>query len=550
MTVLQRIRPSIVGLLSVLLALFLIVGQLGAASALPRQTEGPLILPGTDGEPSTGTVTVHKYEQGDLWGVPSNGAVMDVDGTPIAGVTFEAQQIEAITVGTTEYDLDLSTIDGWQHASKLVLDDGAWLYDGAAATVQLGTTYTANTGATTYSPAVFQDLPIGLYLFTETKAPIGVTKSEDWVLSVPLTDPVERTSWLYDINVYPKNGVSDISKTVNDADAAKVGDTVEWTIIGDIPLDANPDYSQYRDVSETNLKFLPPTAYVVEDQLDDRLKPVSADPTVVTLTSGGIELAVGTDYTVTAEQTAGSKVTVTFTEEGRAKMALAASKASSATAVDVQIVLTTEVVTLNSPQSLKGTIGDGLIDNQALLFPNSESIEWEMPVPSNIPETRWGDLVIEKISSTNHQAGLSGATFQLFETKADAEKGTNVIAIDGVSEFTTGNDGIVRISGLRASDFENGNPILDENDWQYYWIVETKAPQGYELQAEPIRVAVTGASTSALVIPVENNPHNADFLLPHTGASGTWMFTIGGLVLLGGGVILAVRRKVDTKSGD
>ena len=85
-------------------------------------------------------------------------------------------------------------------------------------------------------------------------------------------------------------------------------------------------------------------------------------------------------------------------------------------------------------------------------------------------------LTITKYDATNNQNVLSGAEFQLYRVKytdgAMHRMYTTPIALDGRTTFTTGADGKVVIQGNAANGLR-----LD----QIYEVVETKAPEGYEV---------------------------------------------------------------------
>lgn len=101
-----------------------------------------------------------------------------------------------------------------------------------------------------------------------------------------------------------------------------------------------------------------------------------------------------------------------------------------------------------------------------------------------------------------------------------------------------------------------------------YTITETKAPNGYILNSTPITFTITpGAKLTTAnaegqyyvptysLTATGNNATNANSVitvtnipgvdLPQTGGAGTWMFTIGGLVLMAGAVVvfMATRKK-------
>ncbi|MFJ2534611.1 SpaH/EbpB family LPXTG-anchored major pilin [Microbacterium maritypicum] len=462
--------------------------------ALPASA-APLVDPD-----QIGSITVHKYEAPDAAAeLPSNGTQVDTTGlTPLAGVDFTLTQVT---------DIDLSTNAGWVAASQLSGSFDASDAEGSitAAGHALGTGSTQTTSVA--GTAAFTGLPVGLYLVEETGYPAGVTPAAPFLVTVPLTDPNNQNTWLYDVHVYPKNAVTTAQKTVSDAASIELGDTVTWTITADIP---NVD---------------PIDGYKIVDPLDDKLTYVG---TTVTL-SDGTALVAG-DYTVTHDA-ATNAVTVEFTAAGLVKIA-ANMTASVVVAIDTTV----------------NAVGE--IANQALVYPNAASFDIAPgqpggPMPTNTPETKWGEFTIEKTDGTKT---LQGAQFQVFTSAADAAAQTNAVSLGGQTTFEVDTNGLLTLSGLRYSDFANNQTVApgDAGFIQYY-LVETTAPDGFELLAEPIEFTVTAASTAAGVdLEVVNVPSNGGFLLPITGGTGTGLLYLVGFALLVGGTIFMIvtrRRK-------
>ncbi|MBP5801136.1 SpaH/EbpB family LPXTG-anchored major pilin [Microbacterium maritypicum] len=432
-------------------------------------------------------------------GQPGDGALTDTTGlTPLPGVTFQVQQVNTI---------DLSTNAGWAEASALsgVFDaaDAENSITGAGYTLGAGSSQVTNAAG----EAAFTGLPVGLYLVQETGYPAGVTPAAPFLITVPLTDPNNQNAWLYDVHVYPKNAVTAAEKTVTDSASIQLGDIVTWTITADIPNVATID------------------GFKIVDPLDAKLDLMS---TTVELSGGRVLLPA--DYTVTFDE-ATNTVTVEFTAAGLLKLA-----ANS----DVSVVVTLDTAV--------NTIGE--ISNQALIYPNAASFDIAPgqpggPVVTNSPETKWGAFTIKKTDGTNT---LQGAQFQVFTSAADAAAQTNPVELGGQTTFDVDAEGGLTLYGLRYSDFANNQTVAaGEAGFIQYFLVETKAPDGFELLAEPIEFAVTAATTAAGVdLEVVNVPSNAGFILPITGGTGTGLLYLVGFALITGGAIFMIvtrRRK-------
>ncbi|MGM1016992.1 MAG: SpaH/EbpB family LPXTG-anchored major pilin [Actinomycetota bacterium] len=472
------------------------VAAIAAFGVAAPAAAAPLVDPD-----EVGSITVHKFERPDTpTGLPNNGTEVDTTGlTPLPGVTFEVQQVEGI---------DLSTNAGWVAASALsgVFD----ATDPAGSITGAGYTLGAATGQITDAngETTFGGLPVGLYLVQETDFPAGVTPSAPFLISVPLTDPNSSDTWLYDVHVYPKNSVTEASKTVEDADAIELGDEVTFTITAGIPNE---------DVID---------GYKLVDMLDTKLDYVA---TAVTL-ADGTTITEGVDYTI-VYGAGDNSVTVEFTAAGRAILA-----ANNTTEVVVDIITTVNEI--------------GEIANEALVYPNLPSFDIEPgepggPTTTPEVETRWGGITVEKVDEDS--SPLTGAVFQVFTSAEDAAAQINPVTLDGATEFEVVDiDGTLTLDGLRYSDFANGVTVApgDAGYIQYY-LVEIQAPTGYELLAEPIEFTIDATTTAVGVdLTVTNVPDNAGFQLPFTGGTGTGLLYLVGFALIAGGIVfLVVRRR-------
>lgn len=463
-------------------------------SAIPAQA-APLVDPA-----AIGSITVHKFERPSTpTNLPNNGTQVDTSGlTPLPGVTFQVQKVNTI---------DLSTNAGWQSANTL---SGVFNPANPDASV-LGAGYTLGTGTSLVTDAAgiaaFTGLPVGLYLVKETSYPAGVTPSAPFLVSVPLTDPTNKDAWVYNVHVYPKNSITAATKTVQDATAVKLGDPVVWTIKGDIPNDAIID------------------GYKITDKLDTKLSYV---PTAVVTMTDGTTITAGTDYNVTFDA-ATNTVAVVFTPAGR--LVLAAHNAGQ-----VQVVINTTV----------NTIGE--IANEAIVYPNDHSFnvlpgEPGGPIVTPPVITKWGNITLEKINEKG--AALAGASFSVYTSAADAKAGTNPVTLGGQTVFTVGANGQLTITGLRYSDWADGAAVAPgDPKYRTYYLVETVAPSGYELLAEPISFLVTSATTAVGVdLQVKNVPSNGGFQLPFTGGPGTTFLYGAGILIMAGAVLLLVRNR-------
>jgi fimbrial isopeptide formation D2 family protein len=443
----------------------------------------------------TGAIIVHKFEQPSTpTGLPANGTVQDTTGlTPIPGVTYSVEQVDPATY-------DLTTNAGWSALKALTPASASQATKGYTTSITTDGAGTATAGT----------LPLGVYLLTETGYPAGVTPAAPFLITVPMTDPDALNSWMYTVNVYPKNSkIGGGDKTVADSSATRLGDLVAWTILGDIPMSETID------------------GYRIVDPLDSRL---TYQNTQVSL-DNGVALTEGTDYTLTASGTP-TTVTVDFLPAGLAKLA-------DNNTAHVKVVIST----------LVNEAGD--IPNQAIIYPNAPSFDIQPgepggPVVTPTPETKFGNVTIEKVSSTDASVKLAGATFKVYTSQSDAVADTNAVVINGQSSWTTDASGLLTISGLRQSGWVDGHAVNPgDTGFQYYWVAEVQAPSGYELLAQPVRVTVGGVDT-AIDFTVEDSPSNGGFQLPFTGSvlSAGVFYGAGALILVGVmAIVIRARRK-------
>ena len=114
----------------------------------------------------------------------------------------------------------------------------------------------------------------------------------------------------------------------------------------------------------------------------------------------------------------------------------------------------------------------------------------------------------------------------------------NVISWPTNAVLTTGEDGKIKITGL---------------DSDTYYLREVKAPAGYNILADDVKVTITATDgadgktlTYTLVTAEINNQSGTE--LPSTGGMGTTIFyVLGGVLMAGAFVLLVVRKRMRTE---
>ncbi len=558
-------------------------------------------------ESKTTSLTIHKLAGTPLSADQHDGTkkATSPDREPLDGVVFRVTRVNEKDADTP---VDLTTNAGW--ATAMDYYKNLSLAQSRLSTVAADSKEVTTGAAGTKGEAVFDGLPIGLYYVTEVSAPAGYTRAADFLVTLPMTEPVERKSWMYNVHVYPKNAHSSAEKSVADIGswvagmnggaevkhpAYTISTTANPTVQAPKPADAPEDW-------KPTIATL--GRYEVFDNLDPRL----------TLAAEGVSLELDNGFTLTRE-TDGSKnkmtaagdyflyvngklvteektpegkggdlVRVIFTDAGlknlQTQLTLPEGQKSA------EKVLTTITTIVNSA-GVENALNYGVIENTASFIPDSGYAEQhdaptdptdpgnpgdpanpddpydpETPdtpgIPTETPKSTYGDIQLYKHAASNEQTPLQGAVFSLYRgglgdvCKKSEMTNENLIH----SGITTDNTGFVTIKGLQTSNFYNNTPITDPANYLNYCLVETKAPEGYNLRAQPIQFHVTVAGAVKIDsantrIPglavdgqhkmIANEETNLGNALPLTGGAGVGTMSALALLLGAGGVGMYVK---------
>ena len=492
-----------------------------------NQTAGDSPLVNQDAE---GSLTIHKFGNPTDEGQPS-GTAADVEdvkangGEVLEGVDFTVYKINKTADGAT--DIDVTTNEGLLAASKLKAGDfsqGAALKDGLPDGV-LTEVATGTTGPDG-SWNVGKDLALGAYLVVETGPKEGYDPAVPFIAFVPMTsngkvgEETQGTTWNYDVHAFPKNYKDEEpTKTVKDKDKNAGDENLVYTVTGTArQLKPNTERTQFR----------------ITDQIDSKLEI--------------------TDVKVTV---AGQKIKVTddvdgkFFEGNNVDVALKPEVAKRLNAGDkVEVTITTK---------LKDEFESAtdIAPNTAQVFQNNpDGSESDKPKDTPTVKTYWGGLQFKKVDGGSN--ALEGAEFQIVRQAADQEcskidttKKDSWTPVNGQQgdevkkTFVSGEDGMVKITGLHVNDFEN-NAEVAAGEQSHYCLIETKAPKGKELLPEALEFKLVASETtpdrvyklaSVQVGANEGEVVNSDDTtpnLPMTGGMG-----IGILAAIGAAIVAA-----------
>ena len=379
-------------------------------------------------------------------------------------------------------------------------------------------------------------LPDGVYLAVERRHPGIVAPQEPFYLQIPATDNQGNT--LYEVTITPKNEVKgrariekDVISIGNDEAAVDAYAPHTWIISASVPEDIAGGRS-----------------YVIRDTLDHRLDYVGNGILKLEDTEGdaaAVDLVVGTDYTLTvtdvdslAEGKPSDTFEIALTAAGQSKIAAAVSNNSFANYM-LRFYFEAQI-------NANAQMGEKIPNQATLSYFNSGGITFE--VASDKPVVYTGGMNLQKVDAQSKNA-LGGAVFTLYRLATESE-----VAAGG--EHLTNLDGVVG-KVIPASFFDNAalqgekvTSVTSGEDGRLamyglahgkYYLVETKAPDGYNTIGKAMELTVDAAShTDARVITVENR---SGVVLPSTGGSGTAAYTVSGTVLVCAAGILLLRRK-------
>lgn len=349
----------------------------------------------------------------------------------------------------------------------------------------------------------FTDLDYGYYLVYQT----GTKELQSSLVTV---DELEKT-----VNL--KGEAPSIEKTA-DKETVEIGQVVTYTIKGIIP--DTTGYDSY--------------VYKIKDTLSNGLDFVK---------NAQGEAQVGTDYVVSVQikDGAASTPTAILSEDNNRTMTLDLSdwiKANQASKGQEFTVTYYAKVNANAVVTEK---------NSASLEYGNDQSNTTTTKPSEA-KTPTYPLQIHKLIKGQNSSYLADATFRLYKTEQDAKANTNPIAVAGSNgsytvDPTSQSYDMVSIGDARTL---GGNMNLKLNGLAAgdYWLVETKAPDGYSGITAPIKITITKSGDTEVdnwtiskdskvetdkIIDIENS---AGTILPGTGGMGTILFTVVGVALI------------------
>lgn len=521
-------KKSFRKLLAAAFALTLVggLGAGGAANAAPTGT-----APWADGAPDKGSIEIVKTDD------KNNNAAVEGAGFTVTPVT---------KIGND--DVNTTTYAGWENIAKNINAMNA-----GTATLTLGTAQPEKkTGAD--GKVKFADLPVGLYQVEETTIPAGHTVDvKKFYMTIPEITGTDSTNltYNYDVTVNPKNvnESGNVTKSNPSGSIVGAGANTSYTVTAKLNKSKGTEQGA-KDLTKADIQGF---AIFDDVQVDAFETPAAA--VVGDVKVGDTKLTLTDDYTVSvtpdpAGYTAGkrTRVQVTFTDAGLAKIATAANAAAG---TNVQV---TAVFNLKLKDDLSGATKDnagnvvvinkfGFIPGHGEgenpsdpVVPNPGDPDPNNPQPTD-PTIKFGDFQIKKTDATD-SAALSGAEFIAFAQKADAE---NCVKTDDRSNCS----GVAAEYGTKTTGTDGKTEAYKAKVGQEFYVVEKKAPSGYILSNKVTAVTVTAGSNvfETGITNIRTKDSGKWFNLPRTGAIGVGIFALLGAGLVAGGTAMHLRSR-------
>ena len=414
----------------------------------------------------------------------------------------------------------------------------------------------------------------GLYLIVETRVPENVTSTcNPFFVSLPMTT-IDGAAWNYDVTVYPKNqtGNPDLEKTVRESKnstgkhngsltditdgfehtaTASVGDTVDYQIISTLPTITSKasSLSEYTYV-DTMSKGI---RYNKQDVVIEFFRDSACTDKITTWDENSGKFAIVYDDTA-------NTMTIRMTESGLAEI----NEATTVYTDSVKRGYSDCTMRITYAATLTADAKMGDTDN-----PNEVELTWKRTNTTYYDTLKdcchvytYGIDVLKQFS--DGKGNVQNVKFNLHNDSDDCY----IIADlkDGIyyaKSFTS-----KKSDATTFVPNGNGHIIVKGLEDDTYSLIEVATDKGYILLADAIELVIkTGESGTCeqcgaklltasatvngkdvtmtdgnAIVPmtVINNP---GFNLPKTGGRGVWMYTVGGVLLLGAAAFIVVKSR-------
>lgn len=501
------------------------------------------------------------------------GVLYGFDSSERSNAVLSAIGLPAADAHKTDNGINYFTSDMLNNKLATALTANATTVKNALeAAVKNGGVAMTETDATGHASA--DQLEQGLYLVVETRVPENVTSTcNPFFVSLPMTT-VDGAAWSYDVTVYPKNqtGNPDLGKTVREAKnstgkntgsltdikdgyahtaAASVGDIMDYQIVSTLPTITSKasGLSEYTYV-DTMSKGI---RYNKNDVVIEFFKDAGCTDKIATWAVNSGKFTVGYDDTA-------NTMTIRMTDTGLAEI-------NEATTVHIDSVKRgysdcTMRITYAATLTADAKLGDTDNPNEVVLTWKRTNTTYFDTLKDCCHVYTYGIDVLKQFSDNG--GNLQNVKFRLHNDTDD------VFVIADLK------DGVYYAKGFAAKKSDattfipnaQGHIVAKGLEDDAYSLTEIATDKGYVLLKDAVKIVITTKengvcekcgtkllTASATVngkdvtmtdgnaiapLTVINNP---GFDLPKTGGYGTWMFTIGGVVLLGAAAFIVIRSR-------
>ena len=505
------------------------------------------------------------------------GVLYGFDSSDRSTTVLSAIGMAAADAHKTEGDVNYFTSDMLNNKLSAALAANATTVKNALETaVKKGGVAMTETDATGHTSA--SDMEQGLYLVVETRVPENVTSTcNPFFVSLPMTT-VDGSEWNYDVTVYPKNqtGNPDLEKTVREdknstgkntgsltditdgyahTATASVGDTVDYQIISTLPTITSKasSLSEYTYV-DTMSKGI---RYNKNDVVIEFFKDAGCTDKITTWDENSGKFTVAYDDTA-------NTMTIRMTDTGLSEINEAATVYTNS--VKRGYSDCTMRITYAATLTADAKMGDTDNPNEVVLTWRRTNNTYFDTLKDCCHVYTYGIDVLKRFSDNG--GNLRNVKFRLHND------------IDDCYIIADLKDGVYYAKGFATKKADattfipnaQGHIVVKGLEDDTYSLTETATDKGYVLLKDAVKIVIktsengqcekcgvkllTAAGTvngkdasmtdgNAIVpLTVVNNP---GFDLPKTGGYGVWMYTVGGVLLLGAAAFIVIRSRKQHK---
>ncbi|MEF2822861.1 MAG: SpaH/EbpB family LPXTG-anchored major pilin [Oscillospiraceae bacterium] len=502
------------------------------------------------------------------------GVLYGFDSSDRSTTVLSAIGLTGADAHKTEGGVNYYTSDALSNKLSTALTANATTVKNALETaVKNGGVAMSETDVTGHTSA--SDMEQGLYLVVETRVPENVTSTcNPFFVSLPMTT-IDGAAWNYDVSVYPKNqtGNPNLEKTVREnknstgkhngsltdikdsyahTATASAGDVVDYQIISTLPTIT----SKASSLSE----------YTYADTMSKGIKYNKNDVAIEFFKDSGC-----TDKITTWAEDSG-KFTVAY-DDAQNIMTIRVTEAGLSEINEAATVYTDSVKRGYSDCTMRITYAATLTADAATYGgrdnPNRVKLTWKRT------NTTYYDTLedcchvyvyaIDLIKQFSDNNGTFGKVKFIAYNDTDGYyiKANMEGEVYNVTGFTSNKaEATMLIPNLK------GHIILRGIEDDTYTLTEVATDKGYVLLRDPVKIMVItkedgacercGAALLTASATVNGEPvsmtdanavvplriiNNPGFDLPKTGGYGVWMYTVGGVLLLGAAAFIVIRSR-------